>query len=176
MTSSFKRAALALAVACILPIPGFAAIKNAPLHKYFMAGVVRLRIDKIETYPASAVTTVPVLEGQGLSGPGFVVVTATAQNPSSTEETSIPHMEIGFELKDGSQMSESTPDGMNLPRSKVAAPTDLHPKQHVQFSWVISGWTGSPPTKMFLKVWDQSGYPGYWFRIQLPPKAVINHT
>ncbi|MHB8357202.1 MAG: hypothetical protein ACYDDQ_11015, partial [Vulcanimicrobiaceae bacterium] len=63
MTSSFKRAALALAVACILPIPGLAAIKNAPLHKYFMAGVVRLRIDKIETYPASGVTNVPVLEG-----------------------------------------------------------------------------------------------------------------
>ncbi len=176
MTASFKRAALALAVACILPIPGLAAIKNAPLHKYFMAGTVRLRIDKIETYPASGVTNIPVLEGQGWSGPGFIVVTATAQNPSSTEETGIPHMEIGFELKDGSQMSEDTPWAMNLPRSEAAAPTDLHPKQHVQFSWVIGSWTGSPPTKMFLKVWNQSGYPGYWFRVQLPPKAVINHT
>lgn len=170
----FKLAALGLAVAFILPIPALAAIKNAPLHKYFMAGAVRLRIDKIETYPGSDVTKVPVIAGQGMSGPGFIVVTATVQNPSNSNEMGIPHMEVGFELKDGSQMNEYTPDATNLPGSKIAAPTSLHPKQHVRFSWVISGWTGSPPTKLLLKVWNQSGYPGYWFRVQLPPKAVIS--
>jgi len=170
------RAALALAIALVLPIPVLAAITNAPLHKYFAAGAVQLRIDKIQTYPGSSTTNVPVLAGQGLSGPGFVVVTATVQNPSGTDETAIPHMEVGFELKDGSQMNEGTPDATNLPGSKVAAPTSLHPKQHVQFSWVISDWTGSPPTKMFLKVWDQSGYPHFWFRLLLQPKDVVTNT
>lgn len=176
MRYSFKWAALALAIAFILPVAGFAAMQNAPLHRYFMAGAVRLRIDKIETYPGSDVTSVPVLAGQGMSGPGFIVVTATVQNPSSTDEIGIPHMEVGFELKDGSQMNEYAPDATNLPGSKVAAPTSLHPKQHLQFSWVISNWTGSPPTKMFLKVWDQSGYPHFLIRLQLRPKDVIGHT
>ncbi|MHB8141209.1 MAG: hypothetical protein ACYDA5_06360 [Vulcanimicrobiaceae bacterium] len=168
--------ALFAILSLLIPLSAAGAIKNAPLHKYFMAGTVRLRIDKVETYPGSAAQSVPVIAGQGLSGPGFVVVTATAQNPSGTGETTIPHMEVGFELKDGSQMNEYTPDAMNLPGSKVPAPTNLHPKQHVRFSWVISNWTGQPPTKMFLKVWDQSGYPGYWFRIQLRPKDIVPHT
>ncbi|MHB8147230.1 MAG: hypothetical protein ACYDGM_08245 [Vulcanimicrobiaceae bacterium] len=176
MKAILSRAALTVAIALLWALPASSAITNAPLHKYFKAGVIQLRIDKIETYPGSAAQTVPVIAGQGLSGPGFVVVTATDQNPSSTDDTQVPHMEVGFELKDGSQMNEGTPDETNLPGSKVPAPTSLHPKQHMEFSWVISGWTGQPPTKMFLKVWNQSGYPGYWFRIQLHPKDVVTHT
>ncbi len=141
-----------------------------------MAGALRLRIDKIETYPGSAVSSVPVLEGQGLSGPGFIVVTASAQNPSGSQEMGVPHMEVGFELNDGSQMTEGTPDAMNLPGTRSAAPTSLHPKQHIQFSWVISGWTGSPPTKLLLKVWNDSGYPGFWYRVLLRPSDVAKHT
>lgn len=176
MKSSFVRAAVAVTLLLILPCAASAAIKNAPLHKYFTAGIIRLRIDKVETYPGSAAQSVPVIAGQGLSGPGFVVVTATAQNPSGTDQITVPHIEVGFELKDGSQMDETTPDAMNIPGGKVAAPTSLHPKQHEQFSWVISGWTGAAPTKLLLKVWDQSGYPGYWYRIQLPPKDVTAHS
>jgi hypothetical protein len=170
-------ACFACIAAYVVPTVAYSqAITNAPLHRYFMAGAVRLRIDKIETYPGSAVSSVPVLEGQGLSGSGFVVVTATAQNPSSSQEIAIPHMEVGFELKDGSQMNESAPDLMNLPGTRAAAPTSLHPKQHVQFSWVISDWTGSPPTKLLLKVWNDSGYPGFWYRILLRPSDVSKHT
>jgi hypothetical protein len=177
MKFSFSPIAAAAALLLVLPCSASAAaIKNAPLHKYFTAGIIRLRIDKIETYPGSAAATVPVIAGQGLSGPGFVVVTVTAQNPSGSDDISVPHMEVGFELKDGSQMNEETPDATNIPGSKVAAPTGLHPKQHEQFSWVISGWTGAAPTKLLLKVWDQSGYPGYWYRIQLQPNDVTAHS
>ncbi len=176
MNYSVMRAAVAAAFALALPSSAFAAIKNAPLHKYFTAGVILLRIDKVETYPGSDVNTTPVLAGQGLSGPGFVVVTATAQNPSSTDEITVPHIEVGFELKDGSQMNETAPDAMNVPGSKVPAPTALHPKQHERFSWVISDWNGSAPTKVLLKVWDQSGYPGYWFRVLLGPNDVDART
>ncbi|MHB8461691.1 MAG: hypothetical protein ACYDA1_03495 [Vulcanimicrobiaceae bacterium] len=176
MKNILLRAAVAAALLLVLPLAAPAAIKNAPLHKYFTAGVIRLRIDKIETYPGTAAATVPVIMGQGLSGPGFVVVTVTAQNPSGSSDLSVPHMEVGFELKDGSQMNEGTPDETNIPGGKNPAPTSLHPKQHMQFSWVISGWTGAAPTKLLLKVWNASGYPGYWYRIPLQPKDVAAHT
>lgn len=170
------RATLPVLIALLLSAPAAAAIKNAPLHKYFRAGVVNLRIDKIETYPSSATTSVPVLEGQGFSGPGYVVITATEQNPSGNNDVGVPHMEVGFELEDGSQMSESAPDAINVPGTKILAATSLHPKQHIVVNWVLSGWTGAAPTKLFLKVWNQSGYPGHWFRIQLKPTDVTAHT
>jgi len=63
-----------------------------------------------------------------------------------------------------------------VPGTKILAATSLHPKQHIVVNWVLSGWTGAAPTKLFLKVWNQSGYPGHWFRIQLKPTDVTAHT
>jgi hypothetical protein len=130
---------------------GNANLTDQPLNTYVNFAGVRTRIDSIETVKSADGR--PILEKAGgtAEGTGYIMVTVTFQNPSASQTIDIPGNEFGFELFDGTQMDENLANGFFLLPSLKDVPDTLHPKQHIQAVYVITGWSGQDITKMFMR-------------------------
>ena len=120
------------------------------LNTYFLYAGLNTRIDSIEVSKTHVDS--PALKDMGENGdePGFVVIHMTVQNPSGSEDRSIPGNVWGWETADGAQRDMSAADHEYAGASYVDEPSSLHPKQTIKLAYVFS-WNGQPLTKLFLK-------------------------
>ncbi|MDP9024093.1 MAG: hypothetical protein M3N13_01795 [Candidatus Eremiobacteraeota bacterium] len=172
---------LALAVTTLLvsPPPARAemnmAVADAQLAHQVRLGGLDWRVDKIESVAKGDARAAAVKTQIDQESTGYLMLSVSMQNPSASDSRSVPGLRFGFELTDGSQIDEGGASGEYIVPSFAAIPGQLHPKQRINVMYVISGWSGSAPTKMFVKVnsADDSNQSGRgYLRFQLAPGSV----
>jgi hypothetical protein len=133
---------------------------------------LRVRVDKIET--VAKVDGRPIVAKAQLAGSdgGYIMVTCSVQNPSSSEDVPFGENRLGFELVDGTQVDEAEPAATFIAPGLNDAPSTLHPKQHVQIVFVVSAWNGQPLTKMFLHNMNEDAAGHTNLRFQIRPGYV----
>jgi hypothetical protein len=128
------------------------AMVSKPVGHYFLYGGLNVRVDSIQTLVKQDKN--PVLQSvNGANDPdkGYVIVHLSIQNPSSADDRPVQGNRLSFELQDGTQMDFTDPAAVYVGTSFAAPPNSLHPKQTMQFTYVILNWPHSPITKMFMK-------------------------
>lgn len=150
-------------------------MKDAALQTTYRFAGIDLRVDKIETVPKGDARTIAVKSSIDKQDDGYIMVTVSMQNPSSSAELCIPGPFLGFELKDGSQIDENAPPFEYLSPSLADVPSKLHPKQRIEMVYVFDRWSGQPLTKMFFErnsgCEENNAGLGY-LRFQLSPTDV----
>lgn len=171
--------ALALTTLLVTPPPARAemnmAVADAQLTQQIRFAGLDWRVDKIESVAKGDARPASVKTQIDQESTGYFMITVSMQNPSATESRSVPGLLFGFELADGSQIDEGGPAGQYIVPSFAEIPGSLHAKQRVNVTYVISSWSGSAPTKMFVKVnsADDSNQSGRgYLRFQLAPGSV----
>jgi hypothetical protein len=88
---------------------------------------LRVRVDKIET--VAKVDGRPIVAKAQLAGSdgGYIMVTCSVQNPSSSEDVPFGENRLGFELVDGTQVDEAEPAATFIAPGLNDAPSTLHP-------------------------------------------------
>lgn len=169
-----------IAGALALPQPaqgaGIKKLTTVPVGKYFPFAGMNVRVDSVETVErGDSRKIVEKIPGGFDHNKGYIMVTATVQNPSDSNSIDFPSLWIGFELEDGTQIEEASPAGTFLATSLRDAPSSLHPKQHVAVVFALVEWDGSAPTKMFFR--ENGGTEGndagyQYVRFQFPKDYV----
>lgn len=150
-------------------------IKDATLNTTYRFAGIDLRVDKIETVVKGDKRPIAIKSEIGDRDDGYIVVTLSMQNPTSSEELCVPGQALGFELKDGTQIDQTAPPFAYIAPSLADVPGKLHPKQRINVVYVFDRWNGQALTKMFVQ--RSSGCEGNnaglgYLRFQLPPTAV----